>query len=64
MWNKGYPKERGLYKCKIDGKEETLIHRRCDISGKSYWMKLNGHDVVGFEILWDDKRPTAEELMK
>ena len=29
-WNKGYPEKRGVYKCRVDGKEQYLVHKRCE----------------------------------
>ena len=63
MWNEGYPKEKGLYKCLVGEKEMILIHHHCDLTGRSYWSTLGGQDIVGYDIKWNDEKPTQKELM-
>lgn len=54
-WKSGWPEERGLYHCKVDGEKKALVHHYCCNNGKHWWSTTSGHDVVGCEILWRDK---------
>lgn len=54
-WKDGWPAERGLYHCLVDGKKMALVHHYCCNNGKHWWSTTSGHDVVGCEILWRDK---------
>ena len=58
----GFPEERGLYKCKVDGKEQILVHHLCQVSGKHWWSDVLGYDVVGFKIEFQDKKLTAADI--
>lgn len=52
VWNKGWPAERGVYQCRVDGKEQHLVHHRCDMNRRHWWSTMNGFDVVGCKIEW------------
>ena len=54
-WKDGWPAERGLYHCLVDGEKRALVHHYCCNNGKHWWSTTSGHDVVGCEILWRDK---------
>ena len=51
---KGYPKERGLYRCQVDGREQVLVHHYCGTNRRHWWTDTAGFDVLG-EILFDPK---------
>ena len=51
-WNQGFPEKRGVYRCRVDEKEQYLIHKRCDMNGRHWWLTMNGFDVVGCKIEW------------
>ena len=57
---KGFPTERGLYRCKVNGKEQTLVHHYCGMNRRHWWTYTSGHDVIG-EILYD---PNAVAVRK
>ena len=61
-YKEGFPEERGLYKCKVDGKEQILVHHVCLNSGKHWWSDVIGYDVVGFQIQFQDKKLSAEDI--
>lgn len=61
-WRKGWPKQRGLYRCRVDGDERLLVHHCCDLNGKHWWSDTKGFDVVGCTIEWKDKRLTADDV--
>lgn len=58
----GWPKERGLYKCKVDGKEKYLVHHTCDLNGRHWWTDTRGFDVVGCKVEWLDKKLTVDDI--
>lgn len=46
IWNTGYPKEKGWYDCRIDGKEIRLYFFICELSPKKrYWTDENRQRV-------------------
>lgn len=51
-WKEGFPERRGIYKCKVDGKETVLTHHKCDMSGKHRWSTVDGYDVIAEKIEW------------
>ena len=54
-WIKDWPKSRGIFRCRVDGKEKVLTHHYCELNGKHWWSTTDGHDVVGFNIEWCEK---------
>ena len=54
-WKKGWPKDRGLYRCLVDGKPKALTHHYCVLNGRHWWTTTSGHDVVGCEIQYSEK---------
>lgn len=61
-WNKGWPDKRGLYRCRVDGKEKFLVHHHCELNGKHWWSDTKGFDVVGCQVEWQGKHLTADEV--
>lgn len=62
-WIKGYPKERGLFRVRIDGEKETYaVHHHCELNGRSWWTDTSGRDVVGYQIEWTGRRITPDDL--
>lgn len=61
-WRAGYPEQVGIYDCKVDEKEKSLIHKYCELNGKHRWMTLQGGDVIAQEILWRGKITEPSEL--
>ena len=61
-WQKGYPDTRGLYRCKVDGQEKILVHHVCVINDRHWWSDIKGYDVVGCEILFQNKKLSADDL--
>lgn len=53
-WNEGFPEKRGIYKCKVDGKETVLTHHKCNLSGKHRWSTVDGYDVIADKIEWSE----------
>lgn len=45
----GWPDKKGLYKCKVDGKERTLHHHHCKDNGRHWWTYTDGSDVIATE---------------
>lgn len=44
----GWPEERGLYRCTIDGGEPvTLVHHYCGNTNRHWWTYTSGHDAIG-----------------
>lgn len=60
----GYPKQRGLYECTVDGEKAYLVCHRCDITGKARWSDVRGYDVVGCEIKYFRGPLKASEITK
>lgn len=54
-WKTDWPKERGIYKCKVDGKPMVLTHHYCVNNNKHWWTTTAGYDVVGCKIEWNEK---------
>ena len=61
-WIKGYPSERGLYHCIVDGKEQILVHHICMNNGKHWWSDVRGYDVVGYEIKYKGKKLNVTDI--
>ena len=61
-WKKDYPKDVGVYACRVDGIEKTLCHKYCQLNGKHRWMTLQGGDVIANEILWRGKISGVDEI--
>ena len=56
-WNKGYPEKHGLYMCRIDGEEETVLHHHvCQLNGRHWWTNTAGGDVVAQVIEWKKEK--------
>ena len=62
-WKNGWPDKRGLYRCKVDGKETVLVHHRCDLNGRHWWSDTRGFDVVGHRIEWRGGPLSADDLI-
>ena len=44
----GYPKERGLFRCIIDGeREQILVHHYCGTTRRHWWTDTAGYDAIG-----------------
>ena len=61
-WNKGWPQDRGLFKCRVDGKETYLVHHRCDLNRRHWWSDTKGYDVIGCSIEWTGGPLSADDL--
>ena len=62
-WRSDWPDRRGLYRCKVDGKETVLVHHRCDLNGRHWWSDTKGFDVVGHRIEWRGGPLSADDLI-
>ena len=60
----GYPEQRGLYECTVDGERTYLVLHRCDITGKARWSDTRGYDVVGCEIKYFAGPLKASDIAK
>ena len=58
----GYPNERGMFKCLVDGKETYLIHHHCCNNGKHWWSYTSGHDVIADKIQFLDKKININDI--
>ena len=58
----GYPNERGLYKCKVDGKETYLMHHFCANNCKHWWSYTSGQDVIANKIQYTGEKLKASDL--
>lgn len=62
-WKMGFPKERGIYRCRIDGREEKcLMHKCCELTDRHRWMTLDCRDIVGHAIEWTGEKLGAKDL--
>ena len=61
-YNDGYPNERGLYKCKVDGKVTYLIHHVCMNNGKHWWSDTAGRDVIADKIQYIGEKLKAQDI--
>ena len=61
-YKEGFPKERGLYRVTVDGKETILVHHICLNNGKHWWSDTSGFDVVGHKIKFLDKKLTPQDM--
>ena len=59
-WHEGFPEERGVYKCRVDGKEQYLVHHKCEMNKRSWWSTLIGQDVVGYLVEWTGNKVKIE----
>ena len=44
-WRTDRPTKPGLYNCRIGSLETPLQFKRCQFSGRSYWLYVDGTDV-------------------
>ena len=58
----GFPKERGMYRCKVDGEEKILVHHVCVVNDRHWWSDTLGYDVVGYQIQFQDKKLTVNDI--
>lgn len=58
----GFPTERGLYRCKVDGKEKVLVHHICMNNGKHWWSDAAGYDVIANKITFCDEKLNVEDI--
>lgn len=58
----GYPNERGMFKCLVDGKETYLIHHYCVNNGKHWWSYTSGHDVIAESIQYSGEKLSATDI--
>lgn len=56
---KGWPEARGLYRCKVDGKEQILVHHYCGDTKRHWWTDTAGYDVIG--DIEHDPEPVAKQ---
>lgn len=61
-WNEGYPKQNGLFLCKLDGEEVILRHTVCTINCKHKWSTIDSRLPLGKELLWSGDPLGIEEL--
>ena len=51
-WKIGFPKQLGVYQCRINHEEETRLRLfRCPLGGKKYWKNISGQPQEGY-IEW------------
>ncbi len=54
-WRTDKPERPGLYDCKVDGKRCTLHFKKCILTGRSYFLYVDGSDVnPNAKIEWRD----------
>ena len=54
-WHEGKPERPKLYRARVDGKETILQLRYCPMSGKTYWLYVDGSDVdPNAKVEWQD----------
>lgn len=48
MYEVGFPKERGLYRCKVgeNNLDQVLVHHYCGENKKHWWTDTAGYDVL------------------
>lgn len=61
-WFEGYPKQNGLFLCKLDGEEVILRHTVCTINCKHKWSTIDSRLPLGKELLWSGDPLGIEEL--
>ena len=61
-WFEGYPKQNGLFLCKLDGKETILRHTECTINCKHKWATIDSRLPLGKEIVWTGEPMSVEDL--
>ena len=61
-YKEGYPEERGLYKCKVDGKETYLVHHFCANNCKHWWSDTAGRDVIANKIEFINEKVNITEI--
>ena len=55
IWNTDFPKEKGWYRCRIDGEECRLYFFRCEMSErKKYWIDELNQKVLE-PVEWAEK---------
>lgn len=59
---RGWPDERGLYRCKVNGEEVVLVHHYCGNTKRHWWTYTSGHDAIG-DIMFDPE-PVAVRKKK
>ncbi|SCW26526.1 hypothetical protein SAMN05660484_00011 [Eubacterium ruminantium] len=50
-YHTGFPQQVGWYDVLVDGLEDRLLHRYCQMYGRHEWKDINGCKVDR-EVLW------------
>lgn len=59
IWNSGWPKKQGWYKCLLDGEMEmNLKYYVCQVSMKPHWVDNNGDYIESMaKVQWCSDKP-------
>ena len=56
-WHDGIPERPALYKARVNGKETVLQLRKCQMTGRKYWLYVDGSDVEpNAKVEWKEGR--------
>ena len=56
-WRDGIPERPALYKARDNGKETVLQLRKCQMTGRKYWLYVDGSDVdPNAKVEWKEGR--------
>ena len=61
-WREGFPDERGLYKCRVDGQEKYLVHHFCVNNCKHWWSDTAGRDALGHKIEFTGAKLSIKDI--
>lgn len=61
-WHEGFPKQNGLFLCKLDDNEVILRHTECTINCKHKWSTVDSRLPLGKQILWTGGPLSVEEI--
>lgn len=61
VWNDGWPKKEGWYRCLLDGEVEmNLKYYTCTVSMKKHWVDSHGDYIETMaHVQWSDEKPTG-----
>ena len=56
-WRSDRPERPALYNARVDGKETVLQFRKCQMTGRMYWLYVDGSDVnPNAKVEWREGR--------
>lgn len=52
-WHKGFPPKQGWYDCLVNGEEDRLRYKHCDINRTDRWIRTDGeYESLTAKVEW------------